>query len=65
MKSLFDLVSNIEAQESRIKEINEREEVYTEEEYEALINLLEKNRPVRDKKLKRLQEILIEGGLLG
>ena len=65
MKSLFDLVSNIEAQESRIKEINEREEVYTEEEYEALINLLEKNRPVRDKKLKRLQEILLEGGLLG
>ena len=63
-KSLFDLVSNIKVQENRIKEMNEKKEVYTEEDYEILINLIENDRPVRDKKLKKLQELLIEGGLI-
>ncbi|MFA5025012.1 MAG: hypothetical protein WC503_00695 [Candidatus Shapirobacteria bacterium] len=63
-KSLFDLVSNIKIQENRIKEMDERKEVYTEEDYQILTNLIENDRPVRDKKLKRLQEFLIEGGLL-
>lgn len=64
MKKLFELVSNIKKQEHRIKKINERKEEYTENEYELLRELLENNRPIRDKKLKKLYEILNEGGLV-
>lgn len=64
MKSLFNLVSNIKVQEHRIKEVNERKEIYTEKDYEILMNLIENDRPIRNKKLKKLQEILIEGGLI-
>jgi len=64
LKSLYEAVSNIEKQEKRFKDISKDKELYTEDDYNTLMYLLENNRKVRDPKLKNLYDKLLEGGLI-